>query len=224
MRGKINLLKEKIIKVYEKIKGNKKAIIVGVVVIATVSIGAIGLKILSVPTLTLESPKTMSSTNRDEIVIPAVLSKLPNNSYPATSVSIKFDNNKLEFVGLTIGTMQVYNDYDETKDEDPRYKIPQWIYNADVANQEGEIRAMYLDTTAGKNAYVQDGFKKKTNDMPFKLVFKLKDSVIPNEKIEVAINEAVFATVTGDVDKSTLSTKDNYGKLNVKDATIKIKG
>ena len=221
-------MKDKIKSIYGKmlikIKENKRVITIILAIVGGITIVAIGLKYIAVPTLALKSPEGISYENRDEIIIPAVLSKLPDSSYPATSVSIKFDNNKLDFVGLTIGTMQTYNNYDETKGEEPKYKIPQWVYNAEVANQEGEIRAMYLDTTAGKNAYTKDGFEKKTKDMPFKLVFKLKDSVIPNEKIEVSIEEAVFATVTGEVDKTTLSTKDNYGKLRVKDATIKIKG
>ena len=161
---------------------------------------------------------------KDEIIVPAVLSNLPDNEYPAASVSIKFDNNKLEFVGINIGTMETYNDYDPERDEEPSYKIPQWTYNEEVANEEGEIKAMYLDTTAGKNAYVISGFEKDKKDIPFQLVFKLKDSVIKNDELAIEIEEAVFATVNGEVDKTTLSTKDSYGKLKVKDGVLKITG
>ena len=81
---------------------------------------------------------------------------------------------------------------------------------------------MYLDTTAGKNAYVSSGFEKEKKDIPFQLIFKLKDSVIPNDELVIEIEEAVFATINGDVDKTTLSTKDSYGKLKVRDGIIRI--
>ncbi|MGL4773973.1 MAG: hypothetical protein ACRC2K_10440 [Clostridium sp.] len=210
---------------YGKIKGklveNKKIIIsVGVIaVVLVVIISAINK--VSVPTLTLKSPGKVELKGDDKVVIPAVMSNLPDNIYPAASVAISFDNSKLEFVELTIGTMKTYDDYDELSGEEPHYKIPQWTYNSSIANKEGEIRAMYLDTTAGKNAYNKEGFKKETQDIPFKLVFKVKDSVLPSEELKLGIKEAVFATVTGEVDKSTLSTKNNYSELKTKDATIK---
>lgn len=217
-------IKDMFSKLIELIKEKKKIFITGAVIIAGVILCYVVTMNILTPTLKLQSPdKKISSSYKEEIVIPATLSRLPDDSYPATSVSIKFDNSKLEFVDFTIGTMQTYNDYDETKGEEAKFKNPQWVYNVEIANQEGEINAMYLDTTAGKNAYSKNGFKRKEKDIPFKLVFKLKDSVIPNDKLIIDIEEAVFATVTGDTDKTTLSTKDNYGKLKALDATIKIK-
>ena len=118
--------------------------------------------------------------------------------------------------------METYNDYEPERDDEASYKIPQWSYNEEVANQEGVIKAMYLDTTAGKNAYVSSGFEKEKKDIPFQLIFKLKDSVIPNDELVIEIEEAVFATINGDVDKTTLSTKDSYGKLKVRDGIIRI--
>lgn len=204
----------------------KKMFFIGGSIIFVVAVVCIFIfKDIKTPTLKLEVPTEKITVNyKDEIIVPAVLSNLPDNEYPAASVSIKFDNNKLEFVGINIGTMETYNDYDPERDEEPSYKIPQWTYNEEVANQEGEIKAMYLDTTAGKNAYVISGFEKNKKDIPFQLVFKLKDSVIKNDELAIEIEEAVFATVNGDVDKTTLSTKDSYGKLKVKDGVLKITG
>lgn len=204
----------------------KKMFFIGGSIIFVVAVVCIFIfKDIKTPTLKLEVPTEKITANyKDEIIVPAVLSNLPDNEYPAASVSIKFDNNKLEFVGINIGTMETYNDYDPERDEEPSYKIPQWTYNEEVANQEGEIKAMYLDTTAGKNAYVISGFEKNKKDIPFQLVFKLKDSVIKNDELAIEIEEAVFATVNGDVDKTTLSTKDSYGKLKVKDGVLKITG
>ena len=98
------------------------------------------------------SNEKISSNYKEDIIIHAVLSKLPDNEYPAASVEIKFDNNKLEFVGISIGTMETYNDYDPERDDEASYKIPQWSYNEEVANQEGIIKAIYLDTTEGKKS------------------------------------------------------------------------
>lgn len=208
-----------------KIKGKKKFLIGGAIIFVVAVVCIFIFKDIKTPTLKLEVPTEKITANyKDEIIVPAVLSNLPDNEYPAASVSIKFDNNKLEFVGINIGTMETYNDYDPERDEEPSYKIPQWTYNEEVANEEGEIKAMYLDTTAGKNAYVISGFEKNKKDIPFQLVFKLKDSVIKNDELAIEIEEAVFATVNGDVDKTTLSTKDSYGKLKVKDGVLKITG
>lgn len=208
-----------------KIKGRKKFLIGGAIIFVVAVVCIFIFKDIKTPTLKLEVPTEKITANyKDEIIVPAVLSNLPDNEYPAASVSIKFDNNKLEFVGINIGTMETYNDYDPERDEEPSYKIPQWTYNEEVANEEGEIKAMYLDTTAGKNAYVISGFEKNKKDIPFQLVFKLKDSVIKNDELAIEIEEAVFATVNGDVDKTTLSTKDSYGKLKVKDGVLKITG
>ena len=204
-----------------RIKESKKLWIGGGILLLILGICIVIFNNTKAPTLTLKVPnEKISVTNKDEIIIPAVLSSLPDNEYPAASVSIKFNNNKLEFVGINIGTMETYNDYDPERDGVPSYKIPQWTFNKDVANKDGVIKAMYLDTTAGKNAYVKSGFEVDKKDIPFQLVFKLKDSVIPSDKLIIEIEEAVFATVNGDSDKTTLSTKDNYGKLNVKDGVI----
>lgn len=220
-------MNNKIKHMYEKagvlIREKKKVIFLSVSILCIAIILSLFTINFLTPTLRLEAPQEKIISNyKEEIIIPAVLSNLPDNSYPATSVSINFDNNKLEFVRLTIGTMESYNDYDTNRDATPSFKIPQWTYNAEIANEEGEIRAMYLDTTAGKNAYVKEGFEKSKKDIPFKLVFKLKESVIPGDKLEIDINEAVFATIDGDKDKTTLSTKGNYSKLKIKDSIIKI--
>lgn len=204
---------------------NNKKLIASTLLILLVIIGTVIITLNnSVPVLSLKSPTDEISYNsKDEIVVPAVLSKLPDDSYPAANVAISFNKNKLEFIGIKIGTMEAYDDYDESKNKEPNFKIPEWIYNKEVANQEGIIKAMYLDTTASKNAYSSDGFQKKEKDIPFQLVFKLKDSVISKDKLSLNIEEATFATVSGDIDKSTLSTKDNYRKLKVKNTEIKVK-
>lgn len=204
-------------------KDNKKKIFIGVSFLVLVAIGVFLVININTPKLSLKEPsKNITSSQSDEIVIPVVLSKLPNEVYPAASVVIDFDKNKLDFEEIKIGTMESYDDYDESKNEEPRFKIPNWAYNVDVANEQGKIKAMYLDNTASKNSYNKDGFEKNKKDIPFQIVFKLKDSVMPKDELKISILEAVFATVNGDKDKTTLSTKDGYGKLKVDNLKLKI--
>ncbi|WP_055069934.1 cohesin domain-containing protein [Clostridium massiliamazoniense] len=206
----------------ENLKKKKIKAIIFLLVIVGVTLSYLVTKAL-VPTLMLKGPKEeVKANSKDEIVVPVTLSKLPEGIYPAASVSIKFDSNKLEFVSLASGTMETYNDYDKKGESKATFKVPNWTYNAKLANEEGEIKAMYLDTTVGKNAYNKDGFKKDEKDMPFKLIFKLKSSANPKDNIKIELNEAVFATETGDKDKSTLSTKKGYGDLKVKNTVIKV--
>lgn len=203
---------------------NKKILVIFPIVIVLLVLSIFIIKDKMIPKLKLvTTTSVISYDSNEEIRVQAVLTDLPDNIYPAANVSIEFDKDKLELVDFTIGTMKVYDDYDEASDDEPKFKIPQWTYNLDMANEQGIINAMYLDTTVGKNAYIKDGFKKGKNDIPFQLIFKLKKSVIADEKLEIKINEAMFATVTGSEDKSTLSTKDNYGKLNTENLIIKTK-
>ncbi|MGL5353193.1 MAG: cohesin domain-containing protein [Clostridium sp.] len=191
----------------------------GVIII---SIATIIILNIQTPTLVLNGPKgKIELGDNKEIIVPVTLSKLPEENYPAASASIKFDERKLEFVGVELGTMESYDNYDDKSDaNNVRYKIPNWTYNVEAANRDGVINTMYVDTTAGKNGYIKEGFEKDKKDIPFKLVFKLKYSALPGEKIELKINDASFATVNGEEDKTSLSTKENYSKLKVKPTYI----
>lgn len=203
----------------------KKFFILGAIItIAIIGVGIIGFKNYSTPELSLTPPnKEITANSKDEIVIPVVLSNIPKDEHPASNITIDFDENKLEFVELAEGTMEVYNDYDKENNKEAKFKIPKWSYNTDFANEEGKVKAMYLDTTAGKNAYNEFGFKKNSKDIVFKLVFKLRSSANEGDKLTINIEDAMFATVNGEEDKSILATKKGYSKLNTKELNIKIK-
>ena len=117
---------------------NKKKLITSTLLILLVIISSIIIITNnSAPVLSLKSPTNeITYDYKDEIVIPVTLNKLPDNYYPAANVAVSFNKNKLEFVGIKIGTMEAYDDYDKSKDGQPNFKIPKWVYNADVANQE----------------------------------------------------------------------------------------
>ena len=65
--------------------------------------------------LSLSYDKEISEGSQEEIVIPVKLSYLPSGVFPSASMSVEFDKDKLEFIGVKKGTMQ---DYSKT--------VPEW--------------------------------------------------------------------------------------------------
>lgn len=163
------------------------------------------------PMLSLEPPSPIEASSRDEITVDVKMSKLPKNIYPAASISVGFDNNKLKFTGVKIGTMETYG----SKVLNGRdYTIPTWDCDVEQSNKKGQVNAMYLDMTAGKFAYNEGGFEKDSKDIVLRLSFKLKDSAQSGESYYLDIRDAVFATVDGDKDKSSLASSINTLKTN----------
>ena len=167
--------------------------------------------ILKKPTLTLVPPPPIEVNNKNEFNIDVKLTSLPKNLYPAASISVGFDNNKLEFTGIKMGTMQTYGDKVLNGND---FNIPLWDCNEAVSNKKGQINAMYLDMTAGKFAYNEYGFEKDNKDIVLRLGFKLKDSSSKGDVYDIDIKNAVFATVDGDKDNTSLSTGKNTLKTN----------
>lgn len=102
------------------------------------------------PTLSFRVPDQIQAADREEFTVDVVLSELPDHLYPAASVAIQFDKNKLEFTGVKMGTMMIYDDCVPTEQEQAPLAIPTWSCNPQLANRTGEIKAMYLDMTAEK--------------------------------------------------------------------------
>lgn len=167
--------------------------------------------ILKKPTLTLVPPPPIELSNKDEFIVDVKLSSLPKDIYPAASISVGFDNNKLEFTGVKIGTMETYGD--KVLDGND-FDIPLWDCNEELSNKKGQINTMYLDMTAGKFAYNKDGFKQDSKDIVLRLGFRLKDSSQKGDIYDLDIRGAVFATVDGDKDNTSLSTLKKTLKTN----------
>jgi len=174
--------------------------------------------VIKTPTLTLVPPTPIEVSNRDEIIIDVVLSDLPKNIYPAASSTLGFDKNKLEFTGTKLGTMMTHGDTTIDKNS---FDIPLWNCNVENANKGGQINTMYLDMTAGKYAYSNEGFDKKSKNVVLRLGFKLKDSAVKGEVYNITIHDAVMATVNGDKEKTSLSTNQNT--LRAKSCKIVVK-
>jgi len=205
------------IKSLSNISLKKKLVILSsfVAIIALVSVGVFfneesSLSIIK-PTIILEPPAPIEATNKEEFIVDVKLSHLPKDIYPAASISVGFDNNKLEFTGVKMGTMETYGDQILNGSD---YTIPTWDCNIETSNKKGVVNAMYLDMTAGKFAYNEDGFEKDSKDIVLRLAFKLKDSAQSGENYYLDIRDAVFATVDGDKDKSSLSMTDKTLKIN----------
>lgn len=178
------------------------------------------------PTLSFESLQPFEASDRNEFSVSLLLSDLPDALYPAASVTVRFDSNKLEFTGIKMGTMMVYDNYvPEESAGNAAYTIPVWTCkDTDAANRSGTISGMYLDMTAGKNAYGLGGFDPKIKNVPLRLGFKLKDSVAKGERLELSITEATFATLDGEKDGTTLTTAGQKPTLVAQTGRISIAG
>lgn len=151
--------------------------------------------------LLLEYDKDLAANSQEEIVIPVKLSYLPSGVYPSASISIEFDKEKLEFTGIDKGTIKDFSN-----------KVPAWNVDVDATNKSGVVNAMYLDKSGGKNSYYKSGFEKGTKDTILNLKFKLKDAAKSKDILHLNIADAVFATINGDTDNSSLSTLKNTMK------------
>lgn len=160
--------------------------------------------------LSLECSEDISADFKDEIVIPVKLSYLPSGIYPSASISVEFDKDKLEFIGIKDGTMENYSK-----------EIPKWNVDVESSNKYGVVNAIYLDESGGKNSYYKSGFVKGEKDTVLNLKFKLKDSVKQNDKLELTVSDAVFATINGDTDDKNLSTLKET--MEVKNLIIEVK-
>ena len=151
--------------------------------------------------LLLEYDKDLAANSQEEIVIPVKLSYLPSGVYPSASISIEFDKEKLEFTGIDKGPIKDFSN-----------QVPAWNVDVDATNKSGVVNAMYLDKSGGKNSYYKSGFEKGTKDTILNLKFKLKDAAKSKDILHLNIADAVFATINGDTDNSSLSTLKNTMK------------
>lgn len=201
---------------------NKKFWICAVSIAALAAAAAIVLITLgrgagAMPALSLEAPGELSVGAGGEFTVPVTLSALPDNRYPAASLSVTFDAGKLEFLGVDEGNMLVTAD---DGDSSTRLKLPDWGVNAVKANKDGIISAMYLDITGGRRAFCADGFEPQTRNVLMRLRFRLRASAAPGDILSLTVSDAVLATVTNQKDGSSLATGSNT--LNARNGIIRV--
>ena len=150
--------------------------------------------------ITLSSPAPVEATNKENIVLDAIVTRLPDGEYLAASLSVYFDHNRLEFIGVRQGTMR-------TVGINGNYSIPIWNSDVEAANRTGVINTMYLDMTGGDHPYIVDDA-----DILLRLAFRLRDSAQSGDTLYVTIEDAIFATV--DPADAVAMTKGNLIGFN----------
>lgn len=136
-----------------------------------------------------------------EVEIDVKLSNL-KGEYPAASFEIVFDKNKMEFLEIRQGSMEIVNKNSGEID------IPEWQFSVEAANRNGSISTMFLDMTAGDNPLMQA--KDKASDVLFRLVFRVKDSCSKGEKLQLTFKQATFAALD---EKDSLAIYKNNIKI-----------
>lgn len=161
------------------------------------------------PTLTVETPQKLSASQTEEFTLDVTISNLGDALYPAMSMSLAFDSSRLEFLGVEEGNVFVLSDENHNGQQ-----LPQWSYNTENSNKTGLINIMYLDMTAGKNAFAKVLMADDYN-VVLRLKFRLRGSVRSGDVLELTVEDAVFAASdeTQSLAMTTNTLKVKNGKL-----------
>ncbi len=169
------------------------------------------------PTMYLQVSEDLVAMSDQEFYVDIKIDNFPEDGeYPAASFSLDFDKTKLQFDGLSVGTMTV----GDTENSPQSVEIPTWQCNTEVSNQKGSINALYVDMTASDGAYRLHNYKKDTADILLRLDFTLLDSAAAGESIELTFTDAVLAGVDENGNEAGVSTIDNT--LVVRGVELKI--
>lgn len=159
--------------------------------------------------ISLNGDSLLSINDKDTFKLKLKMSQIPSNIYSSASFSISFDKNKVEFVDIEKGDILTYSS-----------NSPSWEYDVKASNKRGQANIMYLDSTGGKESFTSKSIVEERKNNILILEFKLKDDVESGDNISFKIKDAVFATVNGDKDNSSLSTKNK--NIKFEDCNIKI--
>lgn len=159
--------------------------------------------------ISLNGDRILSKNNKNTFKLKLKMSQTPSNIYSSASFSISFDKNKVEFVDIEKGDILTYSS-----------NSPSWEYDVKASNKRGQVNIMYLDSTGGKESFTSKSIVEERKNNILILEFKLKDDVESGDNISFKIKDAVFATVNGDKDNSSLSTKNK--NIKFEDCNIKI--
>lgn len=163
----------------------------------------------SAPSVVIETPDKLSSSNHEQFSLKLSLSSLNKGIYPAASFSIDFDSSKLIFLGVEEGNLAITDIKTTAKGA-----IPQWSVNVDKSNELGKINIMYLDITGGTAAF-SDELVNEGENIVLYLDFQLRNSATKGDILELAFEDAVFAAVD-----ETQSLASSNGTLKTKNGRI----
>ncbi len=203
---------------YTKSKKNILPIFLIVLIIILLITGALMIflntsKNLSGSKLYLETDANLVAMSQEEFYVDIKLSDFPEDGvYSASSFVLEFDNSKLEFTGIRLGTMSVSDENGEN------LNAPTWECNTDVSNQKSTISAMYIDMTANGSSYRNFGYQKDSKDILVRVQFILKDSAIKGDELKFKFTDAVLAstdkTQSLSMVNETLKVSDYKLKIN----------
>ena len=136
-------------------------------------------------TLVVHTPQKIDPATIDPFVVDVTISSIGEAVYPAMSMSISFDADRLEFLGIEEGNVRILG-------ENGQPALPEWIYNTASCNQSGCINVMYLDMTGGKHAFSKNLLAEEDN-VVLQLRFRLKGGVRSGDVMDLVVEDAVFA-------------------------------
>lgn len=136
-------------------------------------------------TLVVHTPQKIDPATIDPFVVDVTISSIGEAVYPAMSMSISFDADRLEFLGIEEGNVRILG-------ENGQPALPEWIYNTASCNQSGCINVMYLDMTGGKHAFSKNLLAEEDN-VVLRLRFRLKGGVRSGDVMDLVVEDAVFA-------------------------------
>ena len=160
------------------------------------------------PILSVQTPQKQSVGTSDTVIVDVTISDFGKERYPAASMSIAFDPNYLEFIGIKEGNVMI------TGDTQTGVQLPSWSCNPEASNRSGKINLMYLDLTAGKYAFSRDLLQKDDN-VVVRLEFRFRGSVRAGDIYDLTVLDAIFAASEEEdslsMAQNTLNVK--YGKI-----------
>lgn len=154
-------------------------------------------------------------SDSESIIVNIHVSDLPDNTFPAVSTSVHFDNDVLELTEVVNGNMEVYENGEDKPDQ---LVVPDWSYDLEYANTEGAANIMYLDMSGGSQAFNINGFNKDDQNIFASLKFHVKDTT--DKSVKFTLEEATLATVDDLINDTGFSTAK--GNLSVKNLSMKI--
>lgn len=166
----------------------RKSIIAGVSVLAVILVVVLFVVVWKDKELVTVFMKGEGGKIGDTIVIDVKVSDIPGE-YQASSFVIHFDNQKLKFKGLKQGNVATVGKSSGST------VYPEWQYDVDSANTTGEISTMYLDMTAGEQPFSSRGFRKKKQDVLFRVEFEILTTCAVSDKLSLEVLQATFASV-----------------------------
>ena len=126
----------------------------------------------------------------------------------------KTKDNKIDMVSETEATTKdvelYFNSSEDSRDSNivnvDSSKSPDWQYDVNNSNKTGLINVIYLDSSGGRESFTNKSISSDKNSI-LRLEFKLKDNIENADGLSLKIEDAVFATIKGDLDNTSLSTK-----------------